>query len=44
MNIGCTPFEHFRVLVDQPGNLSNELINDIVFGFHLFPLAGAEKL
>ena len=37
MNIGCTSFEHFRVLVDQTGNLSNKLINDIIFSFHLFP-------
>jgi hypothetical protein len=35
MDVGCTPFEHFRVLVDQPGNLSKEFINDVVFSFHL---------
>ncbi len=31
----CTPFEHFRVLMNQAGNLSKEFINDVVFSFHL---------
>ncbi len=37
MDIRCAPFKRFRVFVDQTGNLSKEFINDIVFGFHLFP-------
>jgi hypothetical protein len=35
MDFSCAAFEHFRILMDQAGNLSKEFIDDVVFSFHL---------